>query len=352
MKRQGRVPDRVTGCRTGGTWARARIPDRIADVLTASTFCLALGGCVQAYYPPSLPPATGTVLTRDQAAQIDGGDRITRFQRLASMQGMEPPLVEQLTLPVGSVNYTAGPVPVVRVVFDNRVFFTSNSDQPLPEAAPVFDFVAENLRRDVPDTALTVLGHTDAQGGDAYNMDLSRRRAANVIAQLVDRGVAPEQLSEVGIGKRQPIAPNDTPEGRSRNRRVEFLISSGIEANLAVVKSRDIPSSYLSPDPRHPAEATANTVAVERASPRSQGAAPDSLTPYGELILPEPLQGDGALSPASVPRPRVPVPLQEPTRVRLTPAPHRVAPTPKYRFVPLKAADSPNPAALNDTVVQ
>ncbi|MGI4793239.1 MAG: OmpA family protein [Janthinobacterium lividum] len=324
----------------------------ISGVMTASGFCLTLGGCVQAYYPPSLLPVTGTVLTREPTAQDDGVDRIERYQRLAGVQAVAPPLVEQLTLPVGSVNYTTGSVPVVRIVFDDRVFFESDSDQPLPGADPVFDLIAENMRRDVPGTALTVLGHTDAQGGDAYNIDLSRRRAANVIGRLVTRGVAPDQLSEVGIGKRQPIAPNDTPEGRARNRRIEFLISSGIDANLAVVKSRDIPASYLLSSPGEAVETTGSTVSVERASPRSPGSSPNSLSPYESLVLPVPLEREDVVPPASAPRRRTPVAVREPGQIRPAPAPRRVPPAPKYRFVPPAAADTPSPAPLNDTVVQ
>jgi hypothetical protein len=105
--------------------------------------------------------------------------------------------------------------------------------------------IAENMKRDVPDAALTVLGHTDAIGSDAYNIDLSRRRAEAVMRALVARGVNPDQLSEVAIGKRQPIAPNDTAEGRALNRRVEFMISPALSANLAAVQQRFVPARYF-----------------------------------------------------------------------------------------------------------
>lgn len=65
------------------------------------------------------------------------------------------------------------------------------------------------------------MGHTDAIGTDAYNLDLSRRRAEAVMRESVARGVSSGQLSQVAIGKRQPIASNDTAEGRALNRRVE-----------------------------------------------------------------------------------------------------------------------------------
>ena len=97
---------------------------------------------------------------------------------------------------------------------------------PLPQSEKVIKLIAQNMLRDVPDAALTILGHTDSTGTDAYNIDLSRRRALAVMAMLAGDGVDPEQMTTVAIGDHQPVAPNDTPEGRALNRRVEFLISA------------------------------------------------------------------------------------------------------------------------------
>jgi hypothetical protein len=165
------------------------------------------------------------------------------------MQGITAPRVDQLMLPPGSVDFMSGPVPVVRVVFPERAFFAFNMAVPLPSATPILDVIAENMKRDVPDAALTVLGHTDAVGTDAYNIDLSRRRAEAVMEALAARGVNPAQLSEVAIGKRQPIAPNDTAEGRALNRRVEFMVSPALSANLAAVQQRVVPASYFQAGP-------------------------------------------------------------------------------------------------------
>lgn len=202
-----------------------------------------LAGCVQPYKGPTLQPQA--IATQDQTAGIEEQDRVNRFKRLANIAGVIPPDVEEIVLPSGSVSFMSGPVPVVRVVFSERAFFAFDSAQPLPSSESILDVIAENMRRDVPDAALTILGHTDAIGTDSYNLDLSSRRAASVMQALIDRGVNPAQLSEVAIGKRQPIAPNDTPEGRALNRRVEFLISPALSANLAVVQQRVIPATYF-----------------------------------------------------------------------------------------------------------
>jgi OOP family OmpA-OmpF porin len=69
-----------------------------------------------------------------------------------------------------------------------------------------------------------VFGHTDAQGKDSYNQALSEGRAKSVMEYLVSRGVSASRLSSKGFGETQPIATNETVEGRAQNRRVELLI--------------------------------------------------------------------------------------------------------------------------------
>jgi outer membrane protein OmpA-like peptidoglycan-associated protein len=268
--------------------------------LASACSLLLVAGCVQPYYGPIAQqrPAPG-LATQDQTASIENADRISRFRRLAAMQGTAPPQVDQLMLPPNSVSYMASAVPVVRVVFDERIFFDFNSDMPRPEAGAVFDLLAENMRRDVPDSAVTVLGHTDAVGTDAYNVNLSARRAANVMQELVRRGVRADQLSEVAIGKQQPIAPNDTEAGRARNRRVEFLVSSGIDANLAAVQQRVVPITYLSLGngaPPPPRQATVAQVLRMKPSPEPEltkiGPGDALLTPYAGLPLLPPANED------------------------------------------------------------
>ncbi|MCF8295834.1 MAG: OmpA family protein, partial [Bacteroidales bacterium] len=67
-------------------------------------------------------------------------------------------------------------------------------------------------------------GHTDNVGGDAFNKDLSERRAAAVKEYLISKGIASERMSNQGFGMSRPVAANDTEEGRARNRRTEFVI--------------------------------------------------------------------------------------------------------------------------------
>ncbi len=76
-----------------------------------------------------------------------------------------------------------------------------------------------------------VIGHTDSTGADAYNQDLSQRRAESVAEFLIGRGVIRDRVVAFGQGETQPIASNDTAEGRAQNRRVELRIVPLTETN-------------------------------------------------------------------------------------------------------------------------
>jgi len=227
-----------------------------------------------------------------QTIELENSDRIQRFQRLSAVAGTRPPEIDQLQAPAGSVPGVPQAVPVVRVLFAEAAFFNSGSDVPRPEAAAIFDLMAENMRRDVPDAALTLLGHTDAVGGDAYNMALSRRRAVAVMYALVQRGVSPSQLGTVAIGKAQPIASNLDAAGRAHNRRVEFMISGSEAANLSVVSHRRVNEAYLRVAGGGPAVAAAPTqVEVFKLSSGPRSATDvSSRTQASTLTLPPPVR--------------------------------------------------------------
>jgi len=91
-----------------------------------------------------------------------------------------------------------------------------------PQSETVLREIAAALKQH-PDWTLRIDGHTDSIGGDAANLDLSKRRAAAVKAALVKRyAIAGDRLSSGGFGESQPKADNATPEGRALNRRVEL----------------------------------------------------------------------------------------------------------------------------------
>jgi OmpA-OmpF porin, OOP family len=81
---------------------------------------------------------------------------------------------------------------------------------------------ASNSLKSMPDKQYEVAGYTDSNASDAYNQDLSERRANRVKSRLVDLGVSPGQLTPHGYGESSPVADNATAAGRAANRRVEI----------------------------------------------------------------------------------------------------------------------------------
>lgn len=103
------------------------------------------------------------------------------------------------------------------------IYFDVNKDVVKPESYGALNDIAKILN-EVPDVKVKIVGHTDSDGQDAANLDLSKRRAAAVKAELAKTfGVNADRLETDGMGEIQPIAPNDTPSNKALNRRVEFL---------------------------------------------------------------------------------------------------------------------------------
>lgn len=112
------------------------------------------------------------------------------------------------------------------ITLDGAVLFVTGKAELLPLAKQKLDEVAKALTDLDAKQTITVEGHTDSRGADDMNQKLSEDRAGAVRAYLVERGVKPERIKSVGRGEANPIASNDTPEGRANNRRVEIVIGS------------------------------------------------------------------------------------------------------------------------------
>ncbi len=103
------------------------------------------------------------------------------------------------------------------------VNFASDSDQMLDGSEVVLDNVIESLKNN-PEVRLEIAGYTDDRGDALYNRILSRRRAEAVMIYLVKHGIDARRLTAAGYGSDDPIADNDTQQGRQKNRRVELHI--------------------------------------------------------------------------------------------------------------------------------
>ena len=102
------------------------------------------------------------------------------------------------------------------------VNFEFNSAELTSEAKSILDSAVATINSN-PSDSISVEGHTDSTGSDAYNSQLSQRRANSVADYLAAHGVSASRLNAVGKGESYPVASNDTSEGRSQNRRVEIL---------------------------------------------------------------------------------------------------------------------------------
>ena len=105
----------------------------------------------------------------------------------------------------------------------SNVTFAFDSSAVQPQFRPTLDQVSQTLVS-YNQTYIDVLGHTDSTGTDAYNQALSERRAQSVADYLSMRGVARARMGIRGYGETQPIASNETEQGRSQNRRVEVKV--------------------------------------------------------------------------------------------------------------------------------
>lgn len=109
--------------------------------------------------------------------------------------------------------------------FNSGVLFDFNKANLTPASVKSIDELANVLKK-YPDTDVLIEGHTDNKGSDNYNLSLSEKRAGTVSNYLREKNINPNRLRTVGYGESQPVASNDTDEGRSQNRRVTFVITA------------------------------------------------------------------------------------------------------------------------------
>lgn len=134
---------------------------------------------------------------------------------------------------------------VITVVGD--VLFDSGKAKIRTEGYSILDKVAAILKEDVPHLNVGIEGHTDNEpiqySGWKSNWELSSARALSVLHYFVDKGgIVPERISAIGYGEYQPVASNDTKEGRQLNRRVEIVILPQL---TKVKETQEIPETTL-----------------------------------------------------------------------------------------------------------
>jgi len=193
-------------------WADGPVEDTHGDLLFNLGFAFNFGSHATeapVLPPPPPPPARAAAPPAPVPVDSDGDGVLDPNDRCPATP---------LGVAVDSVGCPRGGPVVLR-----GVGFATNSATLTPESLPVLDGVAEDLRKH-PRLRVELQGHTDSSGADAYNLDLSQRRAESVRNYLMAQGVAGTQLVAMGYGETEPIADNTTSEGRAENRRVVMRV--------------------------------------------------------------------------------------------------------------------------------
>jgi len=191
-------------------------------MLRSLTTVLALGILVGACAPKGPPHPAESYSDRELADALEQqGVGVLKDTPPAAPQPGEEPPTEIRKIPRGVV-----------VTF-REVFFAFDSAELTPKARREIERMAVVLNQPQAITRqIAIEGHADAIGTDAYNLDLSRRRAEAVALELVARGLRRDRLTIEAFGKRKPVAPNtlpdgrDNPAGRALNRRVEAVLQT------------------------------------------------------------------------------------------------------------------------------
>ena len=158
----------------------------------------------------------------DMPTNLHEGSKFTRFGFLLYRGASSASYVSNIKITTASPD-TRNKLLTEGKLVTYGIYFDVNKDVVKPESYGTLNDIAKILN-EVPDVKVKIVGHTDADGQDAANLDLSQRRAASVKNELVKTfNVKGDRLITDGMGEGQPVAPNDTPSNKALNRRVAFI---------------------------------------------------------------------------------------------------------------------------------
>lgn len=153
--------------------------------------------------------------------RAEAPDRISENQNLDLRNIQNDQIIEGKDFMLDPIQLSAVEENVTLVL--NNIFFDFDRATLKPESFPELNRII-SLMIERSGMEIEIAGHTDATGPESYNMQLSERRARSVVKYLTDKGIATNRISVVFHGESKPVEPNTTPDGRRRNRRVEFKI--------------------------------------------------------------------------------------------------------------------------------
>lgn len=130
----------------------------------------------------------------------------------------------------------------LKLTMPSSITFATNSATLTPNASNALSTVSQVLNQ-YPESNLNIVGHTDSQGSNTYNQQLSEHRAQSVAGYLITQGVNAGRLAPSGMGELQPVADNNSEVGRAQNRRVELIIRPNANAGQATPQQNVPPAT-------------------------------------------------------------------------------------------------------------
>lgn len=180
--------------------------------------------------------ATGCTLDNDQDGIVNEEDLCPELAGILAFKGCPDTDGDGVSDKDDRCPTVKGPIPnkgcpeiakvdIQRItVIASKIYFETNKAELKLISHSALDDLAEILKRN-ENVNLTVEGHTDSDGDDAYNADLSQKRTESVKAYLISKGIAESRLTAIGYGETKPVADNKTNAGKAKNRRVELKTS-------------------------------------------------------------------------------------------------------------------------------
>ena len=227
----GYVPDNTVHAALAAAAGRKFFSEKVVDNLKASVGAPA--GFAAAVVPAlgALSRlSTGTLVISDREVKLSGDALYdAAAAQIRAGLGKDFPQGWQFKADI-SVKPAAAPVDatVCQQLFADllgkgKIRFESGRDTISPDSAGLLDRLIETAQR-CPTANIEIAGHTDTDGEDVANQTLSEKRAQAVVDFLVKAGLPANRFTAMGYGSSQPVASNDTDEGKAQNRRIEFLV--------------------------------------------------------------------------------------------------------------------------------
>ena len=228
---------------------------------------------LSALFPPDALSQKILIYEPWETVALEHADRVNRLKRIARAMGTKQPEFFEYSVPQERHQLPDFPVdiPVLRVVYPEDVFFSSDSSKLTEDAVRVIDNVAASLWKEPADVTVFIVGHTDSRGSERYNLQLGNQRAQSVAKDFAYRRVPQSQIYRVSFGEFAPVASNETQDGRARNRRVEFLFSARPEpiAIWLLEEQQNILEVRAARSPVNTPNHTPSTGGTDRTEPES-----------------------------------------------------------------------------------